>query len=127
VSGSFSSFLFLFIRSHLHFDSFFSFSFSSPFLPSSTFIMSQEKATHADHIDNTGATVSTQPADTSSLAVVDDGLEHEGTVVYWKSFRFIGSLAAITLMANSLFIGYSMPVNVLSVVDADIGESPLLP
>ena len=29
---------------------------------------------------------------------------------YWTSFRFLGSIAAITLLANNLFIGYSMPV-----------------
>ncbi|KAL1898142.1 hypothetical protein Sste5346_003544 [Sporothrix stenoceras] len=86
--------------------------------------MSQEKVSQADHIDNTSAAMSTPPADTGSLSAVDDGLEHEGNVVYWKSFPFLGSLLAIMLMANSLFIGYSMPVNVLSVIDADIGPSP---
>lgn len=30
---------------------------------------------------------------------------------YWRSFRFLGTLAAIVLMANTLFIGYSMPVS----------------
>jgi MFS family permease len=43
---------------------------------------------------------------------------------YWKGYRFLGSLLAITLMANSLFIGYAMPVNILSIIDADIGPSP---
>ena len=40
---------------------------------------------------------------------------------YWLSFRFLGSLLAIVLLGNSLFVGYSMPVNILSVIDADIG------
>lgn len=30
---------------------------------------------------------------------------------YWRSFRFLGTLATIVLMANTLFIGYSMPVS----------------
>lgn len=29
---------------------------------------------------------------------------------YWGSWRLIGAFAAIVLMANSLFIGYAMPV-----------------
>lgn len=33
---------------------------------------------------------------------------------YWKSYRFLGSLLAICLMANSLFVGYAMPVRVSS-------------
>lgn len=32
---------------------------------------------------------------------------------YWRSFRFIGSILAIILLANGLFIGYVMPVNSL--------------
>ncbi|KAF2652922.1 fungal trichothecene efflux pump [Lophiostoma macrostomum CBS 122681] len=43
---------------------------------------------------------------------------------YWKSYRFIGSIAAITLLANNTFIAYSMPVNVLAVINADIGPDP---
>lgn len=30
---------------------------------------------------------------------------------YWYSYRFVGSMAAIVLLANNLFIGYSMPVS----------------
>jgi hypothetical protein len=29
---------------------------------------------------------------------------------YWRSYRFLGSLLAIVLLANGLFIGYVMPV-----------------
>jgi hypothetical protein len=29
---------------------------------------------------------------------------------YWRSFRFLGSILAIILLANGLFIGYVMPV-----------------
>ncbi|CAK7225108.1 hypothetical protein SCUCBS95973_005747 [Sporothrix curviconia] len=86
--------------------------------------MSQEKANEADNLDNTSAAMSTSPTDSASLSGTGDGLEHKGDVVYWKSFRFLGSLGVIMLMANSLFIGYAMPVNVLSVIDADIGPSP---
>lgn len=30
---------------------------------------------------------------------------------YWRSYRFLGSVLAIILLANSLFIGYVMPVS----------------
>lgn len=46
------------------------------------------------------------------LAVVtgagDESSPEDGS--YWLSFRFIGSLIGIMLLANSLFIGYAMPV-----------------
>lgn len=41
---------------------------------------------------------------------------------YWSSWRLIGSVLAIALMSNSLFVGYAMPVNVLSIINADIGQ-----
>lgn len=40
---------------------------------------------------------------------------------YWTSYRFLGSISAILLLANNTFIAYSMPVNILSVINADIG------
>ncbi|KIW12779.1 hypothetical protein PV08_07966 [Exophiala spinifera] len=45
---------------------------------------------------------------------------------YWASPRLIGSIFATFLLANSIFIGYAMPVNILSVINADIGPSPNL-
>jgi hypothetical protein len=32
---------------------------------------------------------------------------------YWRSYRFLGTVLAIILLANSLFIGYVMPVSTL--------------
>lgn len=43
---------------------------------------------------------------------------------YWWSPRLIGSMLAVFLLANSIFIGYALPVNILSVINADIGPSP---
>lgn len=43
---------------------------------------------------------------------------------YWSSPRLIGSLLASVLLANSIFIGFGMPVSILSVINADIGPSP---
>lgn len=90
--------------------------------------MLEEKNTeaHFRHVDE-GNAVSATDADSHITATMEgqqesrNSLEHDAPMVYWKSFRFLGSMLAIMLMANSLFIGYSMPVNVLSVIDADIG------
>ncbi|KAF9887642.1 hypothetical protein FE257_009735 [Aspergillus nanangensis] len=52
------------------------------------------------------------------------GHDAAGLTGYWKSYRLLGSLLAIVLLGNNLFIGYSMPVNILSVINGDIGPSP---
>lgn len=33
---------------------------------------------------------------------------------YWRSFRFLGSIAAIIMLANCLFVGYVLPVRSIS-------------
>ncbi|KIW04526.1 uncharacterized protein PV09_04280 [Verruconis gallopava] len=43
---------------------------------------------------------------------------------YWKSPKFLGSCLAIILLANNLFWGYAVPVNVLNIINQDIGPSP---
>ena len=40
--------------------------------------------------------------------VGQDAKELQG---YWASWRLIGSMLAIALMGNSLFVGYAMPVS----------------
>ncbi|KAF9870587.1 hypothetical protein CkaCkLH20_11893 [Colletotrichum karsti] len=54
--------------------------------------------------------------------------EHESEVPpgYWTSYRFIGTVMAIVLLANNLFIGYAMPANILNVINADIGPDSLI-
>lgn len=42
---------------------------------------------------------------------------------YWRSPRLCGSLIAALLLANSLFISFGMPINLLTVINADIGPS----
>ncbi|KIW93878.1 uncharacterized protein Z519_05193 [Cladophialophora bantiana CBS 173.52] len=43
---------------------------------------------------------------------------------YWASPRLLGSILASFLLANSIYIGYAMPVSILSVMNVDIGPSP---
>lgn len=43
---------------------------------------------------------------------------------YWSSPRLLGSILASFLLANSIYIGYALPVSILSVINADIGPSP---
>lgn len=47
--------------------------------------------------------------DSSAVPVPDDDLGVPKG--YWYSYRFIGSMTAIVLLANNLFIGYAMPVS----------------
>ncbi|KAJ5668718.1 hypothetical protein N7462_009788 [Penicillium macrosclerotiorum] len=43
---------------------------------------------------------------------------------YYRSKNFIGSLIAVCLMAISLYLGYVLPVNSLSAINADLGPDP---
>jgi len=42
---------------------------------------------------------------------------------YWRSPKFIGSCIATILAGNNLYFGYAIPVNLLNVINADIGMS----
>ncbi|KAJ5937122.1 hypothetical protein N7466_003572 [Penicillium verhagenii] len=43
---------------------------------------------------------------------------------YYHSKNFIGSLAGVCLMAISLYLGYTLPVNSLTAINADLGPDP---
>ncbi|OJJ43515.1 hypothetical protein ASPZODRAFT_154411 [Penicilliopsis zonata CBS 506.65] len=43
---------------------------------------------------------------------------------YYRSKNFIGSTAAVCLMAISLYLGYVLPVNSLTAIDEDLGPDP---
>lgn len=43
---------------------------------------------------------------------------------YYRSSKFVGSIIGVILMANSLYLGFVLPANTLSVIDADIGPDP---
>jgi hypothetical protein len=48
-------------------------------------------------------------AETVNLPITD-GNSNDVPSGYWRSYRFLGSITAIILLANGLFIGYVMPV-----------------
>jgi hypothetical protein len=54
---------------------------------------------HVDTLDQPAAAVHTD------LDEIDSG--------YWRSYKFLGTVLAIILLANSLFIGYVMPVSTI--------------
>ena len=68
-----------------------------------------------------GTTTMVHEKDVNHLEKVDsqDSEEHlnvvghdaEALKGYWASWRLVGSMLAIALMANSLFVGYAMPVS----------------
>ncbi|CZR65194.1 uncharacterized protein PAC_15094 [Phialocephala subalpina] len=43
---------------------------------------------------------------------------------YYRSLNFIGSIIGVVLMANSLYLGFVLPSNTLSVINADLGLRP---
>lgn len=49
-----------------------------------------------------------EPSSSNSVTAEEESSVPPG---YWYSFRFIGSTTAIVLLANNMFIGYSMPVS----------------
>lgn len=43
---------------------------------------------------------------------------------YYRSKNFIGSLIAACLVADSLYLGYVLPVNSLTKINSDLGPNP---
>ncbi|KAF2474847.1 fungal trichothecene efflux pump [Lindgomyces ingoldianus] len=43
---------------------------------------------------------------------------------YYRSWRFIGSVAAVAFMAQGLYLGYILPANTITLINADIGPDP---
>ncbi|OAA57978.1 siderophore iron transporter [Niveomyces insectorum RCEF 264] len=68
--------------------------------------------------DSEGAVIETHETSNGAAFIDNDADVPAG---YWRSYRFLGSVLAIVLLANNLFIGYSMPANILSVIGADLG------
>lgn len=42
---------------------------------------------------------------------------------YWRSFRFLGSVASIILITISLYIGFALPASCLQVINEDLGTA----
>ncbi|CAK7227255.1 hypothetical protein SCUCBS95973_006478 [Sporothrix curviconia] len=74
--------------------------------------------TNANPVDRT-VTAGTTHFNIASGAVGTDNLPPG----YFYSLRFLATLLAVTLMNFSLYIGYVLPVNVLTIINADIGPS----
>jgi MFS family permease len=43
---------------------------------------------------------------------------------YYRSPQFVGSMIGVMLMANSLYLGFVLPANTLTVMNADLGPDP---
>ncbi|KAJ5152785.1 uncharacterized protein N7482_009263 [Penicillium canariense] len=70
--------------------------------------------------DAEAAPVPAYPAMPTGAHAVDlDNLPHG----YYRSKNFIGSLIAVCLMADSLYLGYVLPVNSLARINADLGPN----
>lgn len=72
--------------------------------------------THVEKVDEAAS-------DTVHDAVQQDYGEDAANLSakYWRSPKFIGSCIATILAGNNLYFGYAIPVNLLNVINADIG------
>ncbi|OAG00721.1 siderophore iron transporter [Paraphaeosphaeria sporulosa] len=43
---------------------------------------------------------------------------------YYWNWRFIGSLIAVVFMAQGLYLGYVLPANTITIINADLGPDP---
>lgn len=82
--------------------------------PQSDFFVMSETEKHIETISKQGSKGLEhieQVDTTDSLGRTQLG--HDATELrgYWQSFRFIGSLVAVVVTANTLFLGYSIPVS----------------
>jgi Fungal trichothecene efflux pump (TRI12) len=78
-------------------------------------------ATFKSNADAEAVPVPPSPATATSQHAVN--LEELPTG-YYRSKNFIGSLAGVCLMAISLYLGFSLPVNSLTAINADLGPYP---
>jgi hypothetical protein len=62
----------------------------------------------------------TQTTDTIDAVAV--GGEHLG-IGYYRSFKFLGAIAGLSLSLCCVYASYLMPVGILATINADIGES----
>ncbi|KAF2265565.1 siderophore iron transporter [Lojkania enalia] len=43
---------------------------------------------------------------------------------YYRNWRFIGSVVAVAFMAQGLYLGYVLPANTITIINADLGPDP---
>ena len=66
-----------------------------------------------EDIDNSHPNSAKQDGTGSLVGVSANEEDSDVPKGYWASYEFLGSCVAIILLANSLFIGYAMPVRLL--------------
>ncbi|KAI1618842.1 siderophore iron transporter [Exophiala viscosa] len=82
----------------------------------------KESSSTVEHTQGLSKTL-TLPDDEAPVARGIDA--EEIPAGYWLSFRFLGSVASIVLLAVCLYIGFSLPASCLAVINADLGPSPI--
>ncbi|PGH10485.1 hypothetical protein AJ80_07528 [Polytolypa hystricis UAMH7299] len=77
------------------------------------------ETTHADDsriVSSGGTDEISESAKGGALGDMPDG--------YYTHWRFIGSIAAVTFMAQGLYLGYVLPANTIGIINADVGPDP---
>ncbi|KAJ5377946.1 uncharacterized protein N7496_005355 [Penicillium cataractarum] len=80
--------------------------------------------THGD-IKSTADAESASIRDTPTMPTTAQAMDLDNLPDgYYRSKNFIGSLLAVCLMADSLYLGYVLPVNSLTKINSDLGPNP---
>ena len=77
---------------------------------------------HAHHVDDIARQQTKDTFNERHIANVTGVDSDTIDKSYWISPRFLGSVSAIVFVANSLFFGYAIPVNILNVINEDLGS-----
>lgn len=73
----------------------------------------------AEHKDITRVSTSADDEAAEAKGVDFDTIDP----AYWRSFRFLGSVASIMLITISLYIGFALPASCLQVINEDLGTA----
>ncbi|KAF2821735.1 MFS general substrate transporter, partial [Ophiobolus disseminans] len=82
-----------------------------------------EKTTSAEHREEVGrASMNTDVDHVAPEAIGGDLADMPKG--YYTNWRFIGSVAAVSFMAQGLYLGYVLPANTIGIINASVGPDP---
>ena len=89
----------------------------------------RELALHEEHIVPVGSTPATDVYDeelenTEAAKEAIGGTVEELPPGYFRSFSFIGTVLALCLGIMGCYLGFTLPANILSIINDDIGPDP---
>ncbi|KAF2025805.1 putative siderophore iron transporter [Setomelanomma holmii] len=82
-----------------------------------------EKSPASEHREEIDRTTISDDADYIAASAVGGDLA-DMPKGYYTNWRFIGSVAAVSFMAQRLYLGYVLPANTIGIINADVGPNP---